>query len=90
MNKKILLFSLIAFLLIPAWANKIERILLGTGNDMWTMGLSRNDDDQLSYSALFSIEFKNAYLNAEFQGITNRGYKNGWIPGKNTSSTSTF
>lgn len=86
MNKKIISLSLIIVLIIPLWANKIDRILLGTGNDMWTMGLSRNDDDQLSYSAFVLLEFKNAYISADFQGITNRGYKNGWQPGKSTFS----
>lgn len=68
----------------------LEKVDLGTGNDMWTFGLSRNDDDMLSYSGLIDIETDKADIYCELQGITNRGWKDGWIPGVESSSDSPF
>ena len=58
------------------WA--VKSINLGIGNDKYAYGLSRNDDDQLSYSEHIAIEAEAWYLRANLNGITNRGWKTGW------------
>ncbi len=58
------------------WA--VKSISLGIGNDKYAYGLSRNDDDQLSYSEHIALEATNWYLHANLNGITNRGWKTGW------------
>lgn len=88
-NIGVLLFALIS-VLSQLFSFEVERIILGTGNDMWTFGMSRNDDDQLSYSALALIELENSEISFEAQGITNRGYKDGWIPGQSNYSESNY
>lgn len=58
------------------WA--VKSVILGIGNDKYAYGLSRNDDDQLSYSEHVAIEAQAWYLRANLNGITNRGWKTGW------------
>lgn len=58
------------------WA--LKSINLGLGNDKWAYGISRNDDDQLSYSEHVSLSADRWYFNANLDGITNRGWKTGW------------
>lgn len=58
------------------WA--VQSVILGIGNDKYAYGLSRNDDDQLSYSEHVAIEAQAWYLRANLNGITNRGWKTGW------------
>ncbi len=58
------------------WA--LKSIKLGIGNDKYAYGLSRNDDDQLSYSEHISLSGERWYLSADLDGITNRGWKTGW------------
>lgn len=58
------------------WA--LKSIQLGLGNDKWAYGLSRNDDDQLSYSEHVAISGDRWFFNANLDGITNRGWKTGW------------
>lgn len=58
------------------WAVKAVNIWIG--NDKYAYGLSRNDDDQLSYSEHVAIEAQAWYLRANLNGITNRGWKTGW------------
>ena len=76
--------SVVAFLLLATvlfatsnpWA--IKSVNLGIGNDKYAYGLSRNDDDQLSYSEHIALEATNWYLRVNLNGITNRGWKTGW------------
>lgn len=58
------------------WA--VKAVNIGIGNDKYAYGLSRNDDDQLSYSEHVAIEAQAWYLRANLNGITNRGWKTGW------------
>ncbi len=58
------------------WA--LNSVKLGLGNDKYAYGLSRNDDDQLSYSEHITLSGDRWYLKANLDGITNRGWKTGW------------
>ncbi len=58
------------------WA--VKTVNVGIGNDKYAYGLSRNDDDQLSYSEHVAIESQAWYLRANLNGITNRGWRTGW------------
>ena len=49
-----------------------------TGNDLFNYGISRNDDDQLSYSFDFQLEAPLWFLRFNANGITNRGWRDGW------------
>lgn len=78
-NSCILLLLLLAVLPLSAanpWA--VDSIKLGLGNDKWAYGLSRNDDDQLSYSEHVAIEAERWFLRMDLDGITNRGWRTGW------------
>lgn len=55
-----------------------DNILLMTGNDKFNYGISRNDDDQLSYSFDFKVESPLWYLQFDANGFTDRGYREGW------------
>ena len=55
-----------------------DRILLYTGNDKFNYGISRNDDDQLSYSFDFQVEAPLWFLRFNANGFTNRGWRDGW------------
>ena len=72
----ILLFTTVLFASSNSWA--VKSVKLGIGNDKYAYGLSRNDDDQLSYSEHVAIEAEAWYLKVNCNGITNRGWKAGW------------
>ena len=55
-----------------------DHVLLYTGNDKYNYGISRNDDDQLSYSFDFQIEAPVWYVRFNANGFTNRGWRDGW------------
>ncbi len=55
-----------------------DNILIYTGNDLFNYGISRNDDDQLSYSFDFKVEAPLWYARFNANGITNRGWRDGW------------
>ena len=55
-----------------------DNIFLFTGNDKFNYGISRNDDDQLSYSFDFKVEAPLWYLQFDANGFTDRGYRDGW------------
>ena len=55
-----------------------DHILLYTGNDKFNYGISRNDDDQLSYSFDFQLEAPVWFLRFNANGFTNRGWRDGW------------
>lgn len=80
--KKLSLFIFLVVLTLSAvsasspWA--VKSVKLGLGNDKYAYGLSRNDDDQLSYSEHVTISGERWYLKANLDGITNRGWKTGW------------
>lgn len=82
MKKKLLTVILLVLTVSAVFADGNpwvpNRVLLGVGNDKWTYGLSRNDDDQLSWSENFRIEADNWYLNVNMDGITNRGWRSAW------------
>lgn len=81
----ILLVSSLSFALEP------DRFVLGTGNDLFSMGLSRNDDDQLSFSLNSEIGFGNTSLFVDYDSITNRGWKSGWdVRNENKTSSDSF
>lgn len=68
-----------------------NRVLLGVGNDKWTYGFSRNDDDQLSWSENFRIEADNWFLRVDMDGITNRGWRPAWsVTSNEATENSTF
>ena len=46
-----------------------DNILLMTGNDKFNYGISRNDDDQLSYSFDFKVESPLWYLQFDANGF---------------------
>ncbi len=58
-----------------------DSVRIGTGNDKWTHGISRNDDDQLSYSGNIAVEAPAWKLSLDLQGITNRGWKDDYYTG---------
>ncbi|MBR4120128.1 MAG: hypothetical protein IKT95_00045 [Spirochaetales bacterium] len=55
-----------------------DHVLLYTGNDKFNYGITRNDDDQLSYSFDFMVESPLWYLRFNANGFTNRGWRDGW------------
>ena len=81
------LFVLIAVSL-PAWSFIDEfkdgksyipdHITIFTGNDKFNHGITRNDDDQLSYSFDFEVEAPLWYARFDANGFTNRGWREGW------------
>lgn len=84
----IILFVSVSLALAAAsspWAP--SSIKLGLGNDKYAYGLSRNDDDQLSYSEHVYISSERWYLQANLNGITNRGWKDGWDIRDNTKES---
>lgn len=79
--KKIRSILLLLLVLLPVFADNpwaVNSIKLGLGNDKWAYGLSRNDDDQLSYSEHLAIESDRWFIRADLDGITNRGWRTGW------------
>lgn len=73
--KKLLLLVLLSISASP-WTP--DALLLGAGNDRWGLGLVRNDDDQLSYSVNAELSAPMWFLSLEIDGITNRGWREGW------------
>lgn len=55
-----------------------DHVYLFTGNDLFSYGVTRNDDDQLSYSFDFQVEAPIWYTRVNLNGITNRGWRDGW------------
>lgn len=55
-----------------------DNIFLSTGNDKFNYGISRNDDDQLSYSFDLKVEAPLWYFQFDANGFTDRGYREGW------------
>lgn len=90
MKRKSLILVFYILITINLFAANIERMFIGTGNDMWTFGLSRNDDDQLSYSGFVLVQTDKSDISLEFQGITNRGYREGWTPGSSIYSDNQY
>ncbi len=82
MKKTVLLIILFVVFSLSLSASSSEWALrsvkLGIGNDKYAYGLSRNDDDQLSYSEHVYLSGERWYLQANLNGITNRGWKSGW------------
>lgn len=67
-----------------------ESVLIGTGNDKWAFGLSRNNDDQLSYSGNIRVEAPVWDLILDLNGYTNRGWKDAWYTGKSDATDAGF
>ncbi len=68
-TKKLSIAVLLALLcLAPLCA-----LVWGTGNDMFSMGLSENDDDQLTWSGFLSHDFGHYSVTAEILSFTDRG-----------------
>lgn len=81
MKKLSLIFCLVVLIVSSVYAESpwaINSVKLGLGNDKYAYGLSRNDDDQLSYSEHITLSGERWYLKANLDGITNRGWKTGW------------
>lgn len=55
-----------------------DHVALYTGNDLFSYGITRNDDDQLSYSFDFQVEAPLWFTRFNLNGITNRGWRDGW------------
>ena len=55
-----------------------DHVVLSNGNDMYSYGVSRNDDDQLSYSFDLQVEAPIWYFRFDANGFTNRGWRDGW------------
>lgn len=49
------------------------RLLFGTGNDKFTYGISKNDDDQLSYSGIIEFDFEKYRIKLDMNAFTDRG-----------------
>ena len=54
-----------------------DHVVIANGNDMYSYGISRNDDDQLSYSFDVQIEAPLWQLRFDANGFTNRGWRDG-------------
>ncbi len=83
MKKALIIFILLLGIVLTLSASEenpwaLNSIKLGIGNDKYAYGLSRNDDDQLSYSEHISLAGERWYVSADLDGITNRGWKTGW------------
>jgi len=98
MGKRLLLsftLLLVAFTLFGAsLADKSSWVptglSLGTGNDKWAFGISRNNDDQLSYSVNFQLDAPVWFLSIDMNGYTNRGWKDAWYTMMEDGSTDNF
>ena len=55
-----------------------DHVIVYTGNDKFNHGITRNDDDQLSYSFDFQVEAPVWYARFNANGFTNRGWREGW------------
>lgn len=55
-----------------------DHVVLSNGNDMYSYGISRNDDDQLSYSFDLQVEAPLWHFKFDANGFTNRGWRDGW------------
>jgi hypothetical protein len=82
MRKKplLILFSLLLLNLTLA-ANESfipHSAFWGMGNDRWTYGLSRNDDDRLTFSFNLSVEADRWTFESNLKDYTNRGWKDAW------------
>lgn len=51
-----------------------ERVMIGAGNDKWRMGITRNLDDQLSYTEHLRVFYPKWHVSLDMESITNRGY----------------
>lgn len=67
-----------------------SNVSIGTGNDKWAFGLSRNNDDQLSYSVDAMVDAPIWRFSFHMAGITNRGWKDAWYTKGEDSSASSF
>ncbi len=74
----ILLFTLASLFAARGGDWALSSLKLGLGNDKYTYGISRNDDDQLSYSEHIMLSGEKWYVKANLNGITNRGWRTGW------------
>ena len=86
MKKGFLIIILTVFCLYSSFAVSADRILIGTGNDTFNYGWSRNDDDQLSFSGNLEAVFDNLSFYLDFNAFTNRGWKTDWDPQDETVS----
>ena len=55
-----------------------KQLKLGIGNDIWTFGISQNNDDQLSFSSRVEYVDTDFDLALSVDAITNRGWKMDW------------
>ena len=58
------------------------------GNDKYSFGFSRNDDDNLSFLQALTAEWSAWKVTADIRGYTNRGWKTGWSVNDSTSEDS--
>ena len=65
-----------------------DHVYLYTGNDLFNFGITRNDDDQQSYSFDLQVEAPLWYVRFNANGITNRGWRDGWDPNDYTKPRS--
>ena len=70
--------SFILIVLMMSSAVAAGDISLSFGNDKYSFGLSRNDDDNLSFLECVRAEWENWHVSADISGYTNRGWKTGW------------
>ncbi len=78
MRKKGLVLFIGLFLCLNTLFAQSQQLKLGLGNDIWTFGISQNNDDQLSFSSQFEYIDKNYELMLTADAITNRGWKLVW------------
>ncbi len=76
--KKFGLIILLLLLFFNAFAVVPQRLIIGLGNDMFSFGFSRNDDDQLSYSEVVGIASDRWDVKLFLDSVTNRGWKDSW------------
>lgn len=74
---KKLKFVLISLLCSTALCASPVSLELGLGNDIWTFGISQNNDDGLSFSSHLTYNDTRFSTQLSYAGITNRGCKIG-------------
>ncbi len=57
---------------------RVRSILLGLGNDNITYGIARNNDDRLSFGARIVVDAPIWWVELDFEGYTNRGWRTDW------------
>jgi len=69
---------IVALFLLFSLSAESPRVILGTGNDVLTIGLSRDVDDQRSFSLNTAVILGSKQITVDYESITNRGWRQRW------------